>query len=588
MSAKVKNLPVPRPRKIDFSEGNFRLTGKINLCFPKGIDGKISGYIEKEFRQWAGPGFSLSRKNESASIKFVRKKQLSEIRNNPEGYVLKVNRDSIDISALTEKGLFYAFQTLLDLIDQHGDGKRYIPCCNIIDWPEFEWRGFLIDPARQFIPVDTIFLYADYMCRAKMNKFHIHFTDNESYTLPTKLSPVLTRKMYHYQNANGPKTIFTFEELKELEKKYAGPYSVNDIKRIVDYCQERMIEVIPEIGMPSHSAPIIKAFPEIQCRVEGKTSETVFCIGNEKTYEILEKIIAENIPLFPSEYVNIGGDEIECRDIKFKGFPFYCQIWDKCTVCKEKMKSEGFSSTNELFYYFVRRMGDILAKYGKKPMIWNDYIDSAKPFDLPNDTTIGYWQVAMKNRGPHRGCSFNKLLKSGLKIINANSLDTYVDEERLMREKRILKWHPRKRPYADKKLRKNIIGSMMLTWGLWKHYKRTLPSAMAIFGDRLWNSAEIKNSRSFGNMISRHLFGPGLPEEIYRIFEYNGSLIPPRKNDILAYLEEERVFPEVSLNELKETLKTVKKVLCDKNIPNRRALEEYAGILEWQIAERES
>ena len=201
---------------------------------------------------------------------------------------------------------------------------------------------------------------------------------------------------------------------------------------------------------------------------------------------------------------------------------------------------------------------------------------------------------AMVARHWHEGdnryerCSFNKLLKSGLKIINANSIDTYVDDECLMKEKRILKWHPRKRPYADKKLRKNIIGSMMMTWGLWKHYKRTLPSAMAIFGDRLWNSAEIKNSRSFGNMLSKHLFGPGLPEEIYRIFEYNGSLIPPRKNDILAYLGEERVFPEISLNELKKVSRIVNKILCDKNIPNRRALKEYAGILEWQIAERKS
>ena len=60
-----------------------------------------------------------------------------------EGYVLKIAEDSVTINAGTEAGAFYAIQTLRQIFE-----NEEIPCLEIHDKPDFEYRGFYHDVTR--------------------------------------------------------------------------------------------------------------------------------------------------------------------------------------------------------------------------------------------------------------------------------------------------------------------------------------------------------------------------------------------------------------------------------------------------------
>ena len=91
--------------------------------------------------------------------------------------------------------------------------------------------------------------------------------------------------------------------------------------------------------------------------------DNAFCPGNEKTFEFIDKVFSEVAPLFPSEYVHIGGDEC------FKGF------WKTCAKCQRRMADEHLSSAEELQSYLVRRAEKILESKGKKLIGWDEILE---------------------------------------------------------------------------------------------------------------------------------------------------------------------------------------------------------------------
>jgi hexosaminidase len=105
----------------------------------------------------------------------------------------------------------------------------------------------------------------------------------------------------------------------------------------VKYAEDRFITVIPEIEMPGHSLAALAAYPELGCTggpydvgTTWGVFDDVYCAGNEKTFEFMEKVIDEVCELFPnSPYIHIGGDE--CPKTR----------WETCPRCQQRMKNEG-------------------------------------------------------------------------------------------------------------------------------------------------------------------------------------------------------------------------------------------------------
>jgi len=152
-----------------------------------------------------------------------------------------------------------------------------------------------------------------------------------------------------------------------------GFYTQDDIREVVAYARQRFVTVVPEIEMPGHSLAALAAYPELSCtggpfQVNPGSNfyekvDNAVCPGNEKTFEFIDKVFSEVAPLFPSEYVHIGGDEC------FKGF------WKTCAKCQRRMADEHLSNVEELQSYLVRRAEKILESKGKKLIGWDEILE---------------------------------------------------------------------------------------------------------------------------------------------------------------------------------------------------------------------
>jgi len=350
--------------------------------------------------------------------------------------------------------------------------------------------------AAAFLSEDELVWRLDLLARNKMNVLHINFADALAFTLPTRRFPGLN-------DTTDPMTPGAY-----------GVYTRAELRRLVSAAESRHVEIIPGINTPGHGAYWLR---QLRCDAPD-ASETAMCVGNEATYTFLEQLLEEVAPLFPGPHFHIGTDELEFRDR-----PDVRVSWRTCSHCRRRMAQEGLADTRELFYYFVRRLRNILAGCGKRLVMWNDSVDLARPVDLPPDIRMQFWRVAGPGRGPRRGCSLSKLARTGFEIINSFFPDTYVDVH--TRDERLLDWHPHKRPPVPRAFRSRIIGGEACSWRLSDTYpgELYLPPFLAVFGDRLWNRRRIDDPDAFASGLTRHTFGPHTPAELASVHHVDGG-----------------------------------------------------------------
>ena len=288
-----------------------------------------------------------------------------------EGYVLTVDRKGIKATAPSEAGLFYARQTLNQLIRPDGT----VPFVKITDYPRFSWRGIHIDPCRHFLSVEEVKKEIDILSQYKINTMHWHLTDDQGWRIEIKKYPRLTEVGAWRSEFEGG--------------THGGFYTQDEIREVVAYAAERFVTIVPEIEMPGHAMAAIRSYPELSCTMEPVgnfanwgTSDLVYCPGKETMFEFMDDVIAEVAALFPSEYIHIGGDE--CPKTR----------WAKCPDCQARIRAEGlvkddkFTAEEKLQSYAVRRAEKILEKYGRKLIGWDEILEGG----LSPNATVMSWR----------------------------------------------------------------------------------------------------------------------------------------------------------------------------------------------------
>ena len=304
----------------------------------------------------------------------------SEIKNE-EGYILKVTPNEILIDASTEKGAFYAVQTLLQLFPATVDKSKpvAIPSIQIKDAPQFKYRGMHLDVGRHFYSVDFIKKYIDLISQLKMNTFHWHLTEDQGWRIEIKKYPKLQKiAAYRKETLIGH---YSDQPHQFDGKKYGGYYTQEQIKDIVAYAQERQITIIPEIEMPGHSQAAIAAYPELGCtheQVEVATKwgvfEEVYC-PTETTFKFLEDVIDEVVALFPGKYIHIGGDEAPKTR------------WKNCSYCQKLIRQKELKDEHGLQSYFIQRMEKYINSKGKQIIGWDEILEGGL---APNATVMSW------------------------------------------------------------------------------------------------------------------------------------------------------------------------------------------------------
>lgn len=379
---------IPAPVSISMLSGDFVFPENPSVIIPS-MDPElklVAGFLAQLIGNPAGnaPEISVGTKARKGSVFMT----LDTAVKNDEGYILTITRKNIKVQARTAAGLFYAVQTIRQLLPSKIESLKdtqglvlSVPACIIKDEPRFVYRGMHLDVARHMFPVEAIRKYIDMLALHKMNTFHWHLTDDQGWRIEIKKYPRLT-EVGAYRN----ETVIGHAgrpPLKYDGTRYGGFYTQEEIREVVAYAKSRFITVIPEIEMPGHAMAALTAYPELSCtggpfqvNTTWGVMDDVFCAGKDGTFTFLEDVLNEVIELFPGKYIHIGGDE--CPKTR----------WEKCPLCQKRMKDEGLKDEHELQSYFIQRMEKFVLSKGRKIIGWDEILEGG----LAPEATVMSWR----------------------------------------------------------------------------------------------------------------------------------------------------------------------------------------------------
>ncbi len=288
----------------------------------------------------------------------------------PEAYRLDIAPDRIVVRATTPGGVFNGLQQLFRLLPPEIYARRGIapgttvPCLSIVDSPRFAYRGMMLDVARTWMEPAALKRYVDLLSYHGINKLHLHLSDDEGWRIEIRSHPELAA-VGGFRGGDSPvRPVYG-----KWDEKYGGYYTQEQMRELIAYAALRNIEIIPEIDLPGHSRCIASVRPEIRCDYPADTASTngydyrsAWCVAREENYALLEDILGELCALFPSEYIHIGGDEVDAAQ------------WQRCPDCRALMRQRGIDDPHRLEDLFMERVAAILARHGKRPAVWNEAV----------------------------------------------------------------------------------------------------------------------------------------------------------------------------------------------------------------------
>lgn len=390
-SGQTKGLGlIPMPNSVRENVGKFNVGKEVSLCISSEVTDFNAQLLDSIFREGLGANVNRVALCDDADFHVILKPSLQR-----EEYNLLVTPHGIRLEGGSNAGVYYGLMTFGQIVaSESGSGK--IACVEILDSPRYAYRALMIDPARQFLPIEEVMHFVDLMSRFKYNVLQLHLTDDQGWRIEIKSHPELTQSGAYY----------TQDELKTL----------------VAYAAERNVEIVPEIDIPGHTAAFLYAHPELMCehndslQIElGKTVNLMLCASKSKVYEIYDDIIGEIASVFPSELIHLGGDESAIS-----------ANWEMCTADSILVENLGFDSSTELMAYFFNKIFGSVRKNGKRPMMWceldNIYMPATKYFfEYPQDVTLVTWRNGLTPK------CIELTERSGNRLIMSPGEYTYLD-----------------------------------------------------------------------------------------------------------------------------------------------------------------
>ncbi len=406
-SVPAENLPlVPAPKQIEFTgKSRFDVPSSLTIGAPKSLarEAEILKRILKKRLNVAATPAAGAQGTISLSVS-------SRIKNR-EGYALKISRNGIAIAGGSPAGVYYGIRTLEQLLISQ---KKHLPELKIIDEPRFSYRGLMLDPARNFLPLKDVKRFVETMASCKFNVLHFHLSDDQGWRIEIK-NPKYRKLMSAGAQENKPAGT-------------RGYYTQKEIRELVDFAAAHHVEIIPEIDMPGHNMGAIFSYPELTCEYvrrvnadpdllkknnkmkieiwsKAGVSEALLCAGKKSTYAFFDDVLGEICRLFPSKRFHLGGDEAPAK------------CWDHCKDCRAFMKKEGLKNTQELMAYFFQRNFDSLAKAGKTALYWYE-LDVPK---YPKNAVMYAWRMGLTKQ------TIDRALREGYKVICCPGEYAYLD-----------------------------------------------------------------------------------------------------------------------------------------------------------------
>ena len=355
LTASAQNV-VPEPRKIEKRNGAFNILTTTKITHYPGLRSlaeRLAEYVPLDVREYNA--------GDKGNIVLREKENLPA-----EAYRLEVGAEGITVEGGSPAGVHNGVETLLQLLPSMVYSKELsfpvaVGYCVVEDEPRFAYRGFMLDVCRTWMSVEEVKTFVERLAHHKINKLHIHLSDDEGWRIEIKSRPDLT-EVGGYRGVGSP----VAARYGKWDERYGGFYTQEQMRDIVEYAAVRNIEIIPEIDLPGHSHNLARVRPEILCNYtpglkasDGYDTRSVMCVAKQSNYDLLDDVFRELADIFPSEWVHIGGDEVNTSQ------------WSRCPDCKALMASEGIG-IDKLQEHFMNRVAKIVGKYGKNPCVWNE------------------------------------------------------------------------------------------------------------------------------------------------------------------------------------------------------------------------
>ena len=301
----------------------------------------------------------------------------------PESYRLEVSPARVVVSARTPRGLFYGAVTLWQLssAERLHEGSLALPAVRIDDTPRFRWRGLMLDSARHYQSPQFILRYLDWMALHKLNVLGWHLTDDQAWRLEIKRYPRLTG-VGAWRVPAGEAALKDIDPATHRPRLYGGYYTQQQVRRIVAHAAARNITIVPEIDMPGHATAAIVAYPQLGVLEKPPTAVPSdwgvypnLLNVEESTFSFIDHVLDELMALFPGEYIHTGGDEA----VKDQ--------WRASARIQARMHELGVPNEEALQGYFTARLGEYLARHGRRQIGWDEILDGGVP---PNAAVMSW------------------------------------------------------------------------------------------------------------------------------------------------------------------------------------------------------
>lgn len=175
---------IPLPTSVIPSSGAFVISKTTEISLPPSAEVEALGsYLADQIQVATGLQLVIHSSGRDDNDGMIELALDGDAELGEEGYQLSILPDAVRICANRPAGLFYGIQTLRQLLPSHHPGNLSLPAVSIRDTPRFAWRGAMLDVARHFFPVEDIKRYTDLIAHYKMNRLHLHLTDDQGWRI---------------------------------------------------------------------------------------------------------------------------------------------------------------------------------------------------------------------------------------------------------------------------------------------------------------------------------------------------------------------------------------------------------------------
>jgi hexosaminidase len=351
---------IPAPREIRFGDGTVSLQG-MPFSGPANVSALLAEYGLPVAGRW--------------SIVDTH---------GPEGYRLNASAPELTVEG-GEPGLLWAVQSLRQLVQRGEDGLgARVPEVEVVDSPDYSWRGSLLDVARWAHPVEFLYQYVDLLALHKLNRLHLHLTDDQGWRFEVKRYPRLTEVGgFRAESPAGH-----YRDRRWDGVPHGGFYSQDQLRALVSFASRRGVLIMPEIDLPGHTQAAIAAYPELGSGAEVAVSTTwgihnIVVNSAPATIGFFRHVLDEVTEVFPFEYVHLGGDEV-------RGMP------------------------NSELGWWIGQLQDHLASRGRRTAVWDELLEA----DPPKGLLFFGWQDTGKAPAARR---------AGFEAVSCPTTHAYLD-----------------------------------------------------------------------------------------------------------------------------------------------------------------